>query len=243
MQCRDAHFYLRLRRHANDELGDDLISDLDRHLAGCPDCAIDSRNALIFDRAVASAMKSVVIPAGLRDKLLTQVMVHQGNRLRRSAYRMTALAASLLLVLGLGFGMFSASRPKLDTDALVRSQDEQIQNPEHAIKHWLTAQHFPDQLPLPFNPDLLLLLGSERVQGRDVPVIVFGGAVERGYAKVYLFRSTGEFNIDPKDLRDAQASNTRAIVKKLPQAPGVVYVVVYTGHDLQPFLQAVQATL
>ena len=237
MQCRDAEFYLRLRRHANDELGDDLIGDLDRHLAVCPECALASRYMLSFDRAVASAMRSVDIPTGLRDRLLTQVMVQQGTRVRRVAYRMTALAASLLLVLGLGYGMFSASRPKLDTDALVRGLDEQIQDPERMIQQWLLARHFSDQLPLPFNPDLLISLGNEQVQGREVPVIVFGARGERGFAKVYLFRTNGDFNIDSQSLRDAQASHTRAIVTKLPQAPGVVYVVVYTGHDLQQFLQ------
>ena len=237
MQCLDVQFYMRLRRHANDELDAVVIADLDRHLAGCPACAVDSRNALSFDRAISTAMKAVVIPAGLRDKLLTQVLAYRGTSLRRKAYRLTALAASVFLAIGLGFGIFSATRPNLDTDALVMRADEQIQDPEGSIQRWLIARHFPAQLPAPFNAEYLTFLGFERIQDRDVPVIIFGGSSDRGFAKIYLFHTNGAFNLDPKTLRDAQASNTRAIVKSLPQTPDVVYMIVYTGHDLQPFLR------
>jgi hypothetical protein len=239
MQCRDAQFYLRLRRHTNDELGADVVADLDRHIVGCPACALDSRIALSFDRAIATAMKTVAVPTGLRDKLLTQVLAYRGTVLRRKAYRLTALAASLFLVIGLGYGVFSASRPKLDTIDLVMRADEQIQDPDRTIQLWLTAQHFPAQLPLPLNADLLVSLGSERIQGQDVPVIIYRGPTERGFAKVYLFRESGEFKLDSQSLQDAQASNTSArVLKSQPQAPGVVYVIVYTERDLQPFLRA-----
>ena len=59
MHCNDAQFYLRLRRHAGDELGVDVTADLDRHLAGCPACAADAGRALVFDRAIASALRAV----------------------------------------------------------------------------------------------------------------------------------------------------------------------------------------
>ena len=110
MQCRDAQFYLRLRRHAGDELGVDVTVDLDRHLAGCPACATDARGAEAFDRAVAVAVRAVPVPAGLRDKLLTQASVHHGTAIRRKVYRVAALAASLFFGVGLAFGVFSVSR-------------------------------------------------------------------------------------------------------------------------------------
>jgi hypothetical protein len=127
-------------------------------------------------------------------------------------------------------------------DALVSIVDEQSLNPDESIKHWLAAQHLPTELPRPFNTDLLIFLGFEEVQGKKVPVIIFGGTAERGFAKVYLFEKDGGFNIDEKSLRDAQASTANA-EKILGQgkAAGVVYVIVYTGHDIKPFLR-VQAS-
>ncbi len=238
MQCRDAHFFLRLRRHANDELGADVNADLDRHLAGCAECALDFRSAHSFDSAVAAAMKSVAIPAGLRDKLLSQVLAYRGTVVRRKVYQLAALAASLFLVVGVAYGVFSASRPKLDTDLLVLQADELIQQPDEAIRHWLASQHLPTELPLPFNTDMLLSRSFEPIQGKNVPVILFGGRSEREFAKIYIFQKNGDFKIDPQISRDAQASNTRAMVLfGQGQASGVVYVIVHTGPVIQPFLK------
>ncbi len=244
MQCRDAQFYLRLRRHAGDELGAEVGADLDRHLAGCPACAADARAAASFDRAVAAAMHSVPVPAGLHDKLAALASAYRGGVLRRQAYKAAAVAASLFLGLGLAFGLFSASRPKIDTNAMVVGSDRLYQDPDGALRQWLADQNFPDRLPEPFNPDLLISLGAERVQGKDVPVAAFRHPTERGFAKVYLFRDDGTYNL--KDLQDAQASFTMARrIGDPARFRGVQYVVVFTHHAgnpgddlLKPFLRA-----
>jgi len=242
MQCRDAQFYLRLRRPTGDELGADVTADLDRHLAGCPICAPEARVAESFDRRVAATMRSVPVPASLRDKLLAQASTHQGTAIRRKLYRVAALAASLLVFAGLGFGVFTASRPKIDPDAWVMAADEDIQNPDAALSKWLTDQKFPAQLPLPFNPDLMMMKGTERIQGADVPVVVFRHPTEVGFARVYLFRTNGTINLT--NLRDTNASLTMATVIEGPQYRGVKYVILHTIHPvndgdnpLKPFLR------
>lgn len=245
MQCRDAQFYLRLRRHAGDELGTEVTADLDRHLAGCPSCAADARSAESFDRAVGSAVRAVPVPAGLRDRLLTQASAHHGTVIRRKVFRVAALAASLFFTVGLAFGVFSATRPKIDTDAMVAAADEQIRNPDAAIRQWLGDRRLPPQLPLPFNPDLLVTVGAERVQGVDVPVAVFRHPTEPGFAKLYVFRDDGR--LDLRNLRNTNASHTVATIVPADarQFRGVKYVVVHTAHrvenpgddPLKPFLR------
>lgn len=243
MQCRDAQFYLRLRRHAGDELGTDVAGDLDRHLAACPACALDGRTAASFDRAVASAMRAVAVPAGLRDKLITLASAHRGGVIRRKVYRVAALAASVFIVTGLGFGIFSVSRPRIDTTQIVMNQDRLYEDPEGALRDWLVSQNFPDQLPEPFEPNLLMSLGTEKIQGKDVPVAVFRHPRERGFAKVYLFRDDGTYNL--RELQEAQLSHSMARVIKDPaRFPGVQYVIVHTAHPdpvdpnlLKPFLR------
>jgi hypothetical protein len=243
MQCRDAQFYLRLRRHAGDELGADVAGDLDRHLADCPTCAIDARAAASFDRAVASAMRAVAVPTGLRDKLMTLASAHRGGVIRRKVYRVAALAASVLFVTGLAFGIFSASRPRIDTTQIVMNSDRLYQDPEGLLRDWLIAQNFPEQLPEPFDPTLLMSLGTEKIQGKDVPVAVFSHPRVRGFAKLYIFRDDGTYNL--RELQDAQMSHTMARVIKDPvRFPGVQYVIVHTFHPdpldpnpLKPFLR------
>jgi hypothetical protein len=243
MQCRDAQFYLRLRRQAGDELGTDVTGDLDRHLAGCTACAADARMAASFDRALATAMVAVAVPTGLRDKLLTIASVHRGGVIRRKVYQVAALAASILFVTGLAFGVFSSSRAKMTGEAFVLVQDRIHEDPEGALRDWLVAQKFPDQLPEPFDPNLLISLGTEKVQGKDVPVAVFRHPKERGFAKLFIFRDDGTYNL--KDLTDAQLSHTTARVVKDPaRFRGVQYVIVHTFHPdpidpnpLKPFLR------
>jgi len=242
MQCRDAQFYLRLRRPAGDELGADVAADLDRHLADCSMCAPEAHAAQSFDSAVSAMMRSIPVPASLRDKLLVQASTHHGAVIRRKVYRLTALAASLLLVAGIGFGVFSVSRPKIDTTDMVMHADEQLQNPDAALSQWLTEHKFPSQLPLPFNTDLLVTMGTERVQGSNIPVVVFRHPTELGFAKVYIFRADGTTNLS--SLRDTNASLTMASVIEGPQYRGVKYVIVHTVHPvhegeqpLKPFLR------
>jgi len=246
MQCRDAQFYLRLRRHAGDELGAEVAADLDRHLAGCPACAADARASASFDNAIATAMRSVAVPAGLRDKLLAMASAHRGGVIRRKVYRVAAVAASLFLTVGLTFGVFSASRPKIDPNAMVMNADELVQDPDGALSRWLASQKFPDRLPLPFNTtDLLIGFGFEQIQGKGVPVVVFHHPTDtRGFAKVYIFRDDGTYNL--RDLQEVQASNTRLVVISNPQQfRGVKYVILHTVHPpqnpqddlLKPFLR------
>src|SRR5688572_30287303 len=111
MECRDAQFYLRLRRHAADELGADVTAPLNNHLATCEACSIDARAATQFDRAVATAMKSVPVPSGLRERLITQAARAQGAALRVKAYRVGALVAAAMVLVGIGFSLLSKARP------------------------------------------------------------------------------------------------------------------------------------
>jgi anti-sigma factor RsiW len=243
MLCRDAQFYLRLRRPAGDELGADVAADLDRHLAGCPACGAGAAAAQGFDRAVAAVMRGgVPVPAGLRDALVSQASAHHGALIRRKAYQVAAAAAAVLVAVGLGVGVVSVSRPKIDTNEMLVQADSQLQNPDAALAAWLAQQKLPGQLPVPFNTDLLVTLGTERVQGADVPVAVFRHPTQSGFAKLYFFRTDGTTNLN--GLRDTNASLTMATVIDGPQHRGVKYVVVHTFHPvndgespLKPFLR------
>jgi hypothetical protein len=234
MECRDAQFYLRLRRHVADELGPEVTAELDRHVVGCPRCAADARAVARFDAALATAMQNVPIPPGLRDQLIAKLSAQRGAVLRRKAYRWAAVAAVLLLSIGMGYGALRQSRPRLDTDQLVQVHDAR-QDPdqaEAAVRQWLVSQKLPDRLPEPFDYRLLVTYGTELVQGRDVPVVVFHAGTET--AKVYFFRDS---QFDLKAVPPlAQASHWQA--KAYPrETPGVLVVVVSTIPTLDPFLR------
>lgn len=234
MDCRDAQFYLRLRRPGSDDLDPDAAAALDRHLAGCPACAAAGRALAGFDAAVGRAMRAVPVPEGLRDQLFAEAAARRGAVLRRKTYRYLAAAASVLVTCGLVYGVYSAARPQADVTALTGPVDElfQPQGAEKQIATFLKAHRLPG-LPVQFDPTLFVHAGTESVQGRDVPVLVFRERNGPGFAKVYAYRDTA-FKLDA--IRDEQASLCSA--KPYPNpAAGMTYVVVFTGADLAPFLR------
>jgi anti-sigma factor RsiW len=234
MDCRDAQFYLRLHRHTADELGAELTADLDRHIAGCAHCAAESRSITRIDRALATAMQNVPIPGGLRERLVAKLSAQRGTVLRRKAYRYVGVAAALFLTVGIGFGMFWQGRPQADTTDLVHNLDKRADpaQAEADVQKWLRSKNLPDRLPEPFDYRLYVMHGTEPVQGRDVPVIIFRDPSGGEFAKVYAFRD-GEFDL--KAIAPAQASYWQS--HDYPAGRGVVFVIAYTGGTLKPFLK------
>ena len=235
MECRDAQFYLRLQRHATDELGADVAGALSAHLASCPACAADGRAALAFDRAVASAMRAVPVPPGQRERLVTHAAAKQGAALRGRLYRGATVAAAALVLVALGLGVFSSTRPHVPTHELVQAAEEQWTSPRPYVQKWLAAKGLPDELPWDFQYERLRVnCSDEEVAGRHVPVVALA-TPEGDFAKVYVFRD-GAFKGDP--IGPAQDSNFHAMeFHDRARFPGVRYVVVHTGQDLAPFLR------
>ena len=95
----------------------------------------------------------------------------------------------------------------------------------------------PRAAPATFDYDRLFIdYGFERVQGTEVPVVLFRAPEGGGFAKVYIFREDGRFDL--KGLQDAQASHTGAeVLIGQERFRGFTYVFVYTGLDLKPFLR------
>lgn len=238
MDCRDAQFYLRIRREAVDELGREVTVELERHCADCPVCAAEARSAARFDAAVAVAMRNVPLPPGLRDQLVARLSAQRGAVLRRKAYQFAAAAAAVLLSVGLGYGYFWQARPQADTTALVMDLDTRSdpERAEETVRRWLLAEQLPDRLPEPFDFRFYRWHGKEPILGRDVPVVVFSDLSGAEIAKVYAFRDTV---FDLKMLQDAQSSHWQA--KVYPQGRGVTYVVVFTTPELTPFLRSTRS--
>ena len=241
MHCRDAQFYLRLRRHAGDELGADVATELGRHLATCPACGAEGAGAAAFDRAVANTLRAVPVPTGLRDKLLAQASALRGAAIRHKAYRVAALAASLLVGVGLALGIF-AGRPKLSGDSIVQINDDRSQQPSAVLEQWLAGLNAELPNGYHFDPELLVSAGKETLQGRDVPVAVFRSrpdplnpAKPVEFARLYVLPSGGPF--DTRDLASAGISHHVAEVVR-DERRGTTYVIVYKNSPdgLKPFL-------
>ncbi len=254
MDCGDARFFLRFRRPGSPgagELAPEDASALDQHLGGCPHCSTEARNAASFDAALGTAMRAVEMPAGLRTRLIAGTSAVRGTALRRRAARYTALAASVLLAIGIGAAIFTASRPRPDLEELTAQADTlagvlrfeplnqgplnptQVETNRAALRAWLRAERLPE-LPadLDFDYNLLVSYHWEEVQGRQVPVILFRGR-DQGFAKVYAFRAT-QFKLNEMS-RAVQGSFCQSTTIPMDWTPGLTFVIVHTSPTLAPF--------
>jgi hypothetical protein len=113
--------------------------------------------------------------------------------------------------------------------------DGQMSNPPESTRKWLVARQLPDRLPKPFDYDLLVSHDDLLWKGTAVPVVTFRSPNGDGFAKVYIFRHDGRFDL--KGIQEAQASRVTAEV--IPDEQNrVTYVIVHTGgpHGLRQFL-------
>jgi hypothetical protein len=230
MECRDAQFYLRLRRHTADELGPDVTAALDGHCAGCPTCGPAARASATFDRALASAMLAVPVPSGLRERLITQAARARGAALRKKAIRAGGMMAAALLLVAIGLSLYTNTRPKVNSADLVQKAHELSRDREGYAGRWMAAQKLPEKLPPEWDFDYSLLVDCcfDRIGDRYVPVLKFKARTGNGVAKVYMFRDGGEF--DTKELRAVQGSDFSAeVVVGKQRWRNVRYVAVHNG--------------
>ena len=211
------------------------------HVATCPQCAASSAGEAAFHGVLARAMQSVPVPAGLHAKLLREGFALRGARHRRQLYQWSALAAGLLLAIGVGFSGYLRNRPTIDTDAVAIAAERDWEFREVPVREWLTQQDLPAELPFDFDYHYYTFHGKGELAGRDTPVVVFHrqftnefGNVEIHTARVYVV-DLSRFKLH--ELKEAQASLVRVTVKSHPTRPDIAYVIVCTSDTLDPFLK------
>lgn len=225
------------------DLAEEDRAGLSAHVAGCPHCAGIAAGEAALHGAFAKAMQAVPVPEGLHSKLLREGFAQRGARHRRQFYQWSALAASLLLALGLGFSGYLRSRPAIDSDAVAFSAEQDWELREAPVRDWLVKQDLPGELPLDFDYRHYSFHGKGELAGRETPVVVFHGqftnrfdAKETHTARVYIVEAS-RFKL--QDLKDVQASLVRVAVHRHPTRPDIAYVIVYTSDTLDPFLKRI----
>ena len=234
MDCTNARTWLAFRKPG--ELPADEPAALTAHLTACAACAAAVAGADAFDAAVGRAMTAVPVPTGLRDRLLKQAAARARTTALRKLGQAAGIAATVLVALGIVYGVFVTLRPTFHVDDLTVREDAVRDDPERAVRDWLLAANLPTDLPLDLDFRNHVFHGTERVQDRDVPVVMF--QIHRpgqrpDVAKLYLVRRA-QFNLG--QLKDSQSSFfSGKVVRPSESQPGVVYVVLYTTESLTPF--------
>lgn len=230
MDCDTARTLLLFYRPGRPaDLAAEDVAALEGHLASCPACSAALRHRQAADMAIGRAVRAVPVPGGLRAALVERATADLARAWRRTWLTRTAAAAAVVvagLVAWGGYGILT--RTPLDTDAAVAVFDD----PGGETRRWMVANGLPEQ-PEDFDLRLATFRGWGELDGRRVPAVVLQHPVAPHQATLY-FLPPGRFDL--RDAGNAAGSNATArLYKDLPG--GWAVLVVYTGHDLKPFIR------
>jgi hypothetical protein len=239
MECNIARQLLAFRRSGGPaELAPEDAADLARHLAACPPCAAAARRQEAFDTAVATAMKGITVPSGLRDKLLTDALAKQGALLRRKIYSQLLVAATLFLGVALTPGIANLlTRQTLDSEYIANRDTERMDSPEQAVQVWLTKKGLPTDYLSNYDYALHAGHGTEPLGDEEASVVKFQtwrpNERRPDTARVFILRDS---QFDTSKLRNTVGSFVTVTVIKSGR---YTYVILHTA-PLDVFLKPPQ---
>ena len=246
MDCIHARLLIVLHHRDAHELDAAAVAGLDQHLEQCADCLAWSHQESRVDEALAHAVQAVPVPAQLPSRLLHQ-LEHQ-PRPRRLLRWASAAAACLLIGLGLAVYFWSAQPVELTFDVVEDKYSVALKSVE-AVEASFADEGMTIVAPREVNNgslnyDLYQWSGFVKLKGRNVPRIDFfhPGDAETPAAVAHAYVVSQE-QFDVQELLDSVPSPTPSnnhIVEVLAaNESGFVYIFVYTGSSLRPFLHRV----
>ncbi len=216
------------------ELGPEDQSAFEAHLAGCPACAAEWVRRAAFDRSVGTQMLAVALPVGGRRRAAARVRHLARVRALKGWGRAASAGLAAAVLLGFGAGVYHRTRPALDAESLVMNGEHVLDSPDQVLQQFLAEHGWPDELPGRLDACNLVGVGTQTVQGRQVPAITLvkpaGDKLER--CVIYLI---GREQFQTAGLRPTAASLYTLTPLADPRHPGRKWVAVHTTPDLAPF--------
>jgi hypothetical protein len=230
MDCNHARLLLLFSRTAS-ELEAAEAEALAGHLEQCAQCGDLAGTQRQLDEAVSKAMRSVAVPADLSGRLLLR-LAHEGNvrRWRRVAAG-AALAAALLLAVGLTWFFWLGAKTTPDYELVDAEISDKVRASPQTVEQWFRDRGISMEAPRQFNYALLTSYDTAQFMNRRVPKLLFfyRGERDSAVAEVYVL-SAKQFHLD----KDPQHPPSMEL---LTGNPNFHYLVsVFPRGDSRPFM-------
>jgi hypothetical protein len=250
MDCKTARLLFDFARPKPAELAGDDAADLEGHLGACAECHAVARGQRQLDDHLGRAIRDVPVPDGLRDRLLERLAAERRAWYHRLAKRAgaAAAAAAVLLAAGLWFFWPRHQLPAPDLEAMVEtlSWNDNSRGSAAAIEEWFHTKYPGWAMVAPreaegrtLNYGLLVYADLADFQGQRVPLLLFSKENKQAgnkQARVYVL-SQKQFKLD--ELLQQPPMNSKGytvVVSPCPDDAGLVFIFIYTGDSLAPFL-------
>jgi hypothetical protein len=239
MDCRSARLLAEFVRPA-EGLPEAERQKILEQLQDCPELALEFSAQQRADAAIARAMRDVPIPADGPAKVLAKLaLMRRKHARRRVALIGSAIAAVLLLAVGIGYWQVSRPAP-LDLD-LAGVQAAEALVPAR-VDAWLAKHGLPAGLPTVGNRRLdyeaLRVYGIGTFREQPTPMLL----LSRGHAQLQLYLvPAGRFDLTGLD-QTSVAVTSRGTVEIVP-TPGnrrvVVVAILTPGATLEQFCEPI----
>jgi len=243
MDCKTARSLLDFVRPWFTDLSPEDVEALQEHLDECSDCGPAARWQRQADERLGRAMRSVRLPPDLRTQLLKTLAAKRAGWYRSLPRRYpgmaAAIAATILVLLGLGVYRATKGKPVLDLDVVLVDYielDERRGGGPEQVEQWFADRGFRTKVPPDFNYRLLASFAQESFQGQLVPRLLFVRGQDQAY--VYVL-SASQFDL-PRSLPQRPQGSGRYTVelKGHLDHPDIAFLILYTGDSLEAFLDA-----
>ncbi|MCS7046752.1 MAG: zf-HC2 domain-containing protein [Gemmataceae bacterium] len=246
MDCIHARMALALQSRDASELDAEARAALEQHLEVCADCQAWAHHENRIDDALGAAIRAVAVPAGLPSKILHTLEARRPRR--RGLAWAGAAAACLVLGLSLAGYFWLTDKPELTIDPFVTPVIAKEKRSPQEVEEWFADLGLPIEIPRALVPEHYHDHGVARIAGQRIPridyvVLAGNGEGRSAVAEVYIL-AKNRFNLTEmlRALEQAPGpivtSNHRIEVRQFDEHPGYIYIIIYTGGSLQPFLVA-----
>jgi hypothetical protein len=237
MDCKNARMLAEFRGNRETELPPEDDAELDQHLNSCHECRSVLRVERQIDSHIGRAMKSVVVPFGLKSKILDRLATERGAWHRRRIFTVAAAAAAVVLAVGI-VTWKPHGKKKLDLDALIANDTKWKQNPKERLETWLAVEGIRYRPDVPLDPHLIAFHGMAEIQGKQVPMLVYRNIERNVTAQVFILRDA-DFDLSslPQTSGGTMGYYGRKveIVQDAEQPGKIAYLILYDGDSLEPF--------
>lgn len=236
MECAHVRFLLSLAGRECRELAQPERNLLEEHLEGCPECATLARTESIVDRALGRAMNAVPVPLTLRSKLLATFAQPRKPRF----WPWISAAAAVLLAIGLGAYWFFQPVPTLNLETFVWDLDANAGAGPERVENYFQAEGLTVSAPRQFRYAFLESMNVQMVQGQKVGHMLFHfpGTAHQSSAVAHVYILPSRFLEAEQKVRARYptSSHTIEFLPQIGEQRDFVYMVVFTGSSMEPFI-------
>lgn len=241
MECLDVQQLLAFTKSKSAELDAPEQAAIQEHLEQCPDCSAIAQAEQRLDEVIGPVLRDVPVPAGLKERLTSRLSAERGAARWRTAKRVGALAAVVLLCLIVAGTTWSfwplpdVAMGDIDEFAQVEFGERGGWTDEQ-VKEFFLSKGLRIDVPGEFSFEHLRRIEIVEFKGRRVAKLSFVRILDNGQTATadLVILPHKQFRVDKKKVEAQDLHNVTSI--RIVHKDGYTYLIFYR-NSIDVFLR------